>query len=49
VGTAKFPPDKAWSYDELVAFLPNAASFAHRKSPDQLKAIIQSRLATAPM
>jgi putative nucleotidyltransferase with HDIG domain len=49
LGYLAFPPDKAWSYDELVAFLPNPASFAHREAPDELKAIIQSRLAVAPM
>ncbi|MGA2738171.1 MAG: HDOD domain-containing protein [Bryobacteraceae bacterium] len=49
LGYVAFPPDKAWSYAELVAFLPNASSFAPGKSVEEFKAGIEKRLATAPM
>ena len=49
LGYVAFPPDKAWSYDELVAFLPNAASFADGKSQEEFKASVDQRVATFPM
>ncbi|HUE22391.1 MAG TPA: HDOD domain-containing protein [Bryobacteraceae bacterium] len=49
LGYVAFPPDKAWSYRELVAFLPNATSFAHGKSPEEFKAAIDARLSAAPV
>jgi hypothetical protein len=42
-----FPPEKNWSYGELVAFLPNASSFAGGKPPEEFKAAIDKRLAAA--
>ena len=49
LGYVAFPPDKAWSYGELIAFLPNASSFARGKSPEEFKAAIDKRLAAAPI
>ncbi|HXM41301.1 MAG TPA: HDOD domain-containing protein [Bryobacteraceae bacterium] len=49
LGYVAFPPEKRWSYGELVAFLPNASSFAHGKSPEEFKAAIDKRLAAAPV
>src|ERR1017187_5130397 len=49
LGYVAFPPDKAWTYAELVAFLPNASSFARGKSPEGFKAAIAKRLADAPI
>jgi len=49
LGYVAFPPDKAWSYAELIAFLPNATSFAHGKSLEEFKATIDTRLADAPI
>jgi putative nucleotidyltransferase with HDIG domain len=49
LGYLAFPPDKAWSYGELIAFLPNATSFARGKPPEEFKAAIDKRLAAAPI
>jgi HD-like signal output (HDOD) protein len=49
LGYVAFPPDKAWSFGELIASLPNATSFANGKSPEEFKAAIDKRLAAAPM
>jgi len=49
LGYVAFPPDKAWTYAELVAFLPNASSFARGKSPEEFKASIDKRMAAAPV
>jgi putative nucleotidyltransferase with HDIG domain len=49
LGYVAFPPEKAWSYGELIAFLPNASSFARGKSPEEFKAGIDKRLAAASM
>ena len=49
LGYVAFPRDKAWSYGELIAFLPNASSFARGKSPEGFKAAIAKRLADAPI
>ena len=49
LGYVAFPPAKAWSYGELIAFLPNASSFAGGKSPEGFKAAIAKRLADAPI
>jgi len=48
LGYLAFPPDKPLSYGELVAFLPNAPSFAHGKSQAEFKAAVDQRLAAAP-
>ncbi|HTT63601.1 MAG TPA: HDOD domain-containing protein [Bryobacteraceae bacterium] len=49
LGYVAFPPDKLWLYDELVAFLPNASSFARGRSQEELKAAVDERLAAAPI
>ena len=49
LGYLAFPPDKPWSYAELVAFLPNASLFARGKPPEEFKAVIAQRLAAAPI
>jgi putative nucleotidyltransferase with HDIG domain len=49
LGFLAFPPDKRWSYAELVAFLPKASSFARGKSLVEFKAMIEKRLAAAPI
>jgi len=47
LGYVAFPPENNWSYGELVAFLPNASSFAGGKPPEEFKAAIDKRLAAA--
>jgi putative nucleotidyltransferase with HDIG domain len=49
LGYVAFPPERAWSYAELIAFLPNASKFARGKSPAEFKAAIDQRLAAAPV
>jgi putative nucleotidyltransferase with HDIG domain len=49
LGYIAFPSEKDRSFDELVAFLPNSASFAHGKSRRQFKAAIDDRLSAAPI
>jgi putative nucleotidyltransferase with HDIG domain len=49
LGYVAFPPDKAWSFAELLAFLPNASSFGSGKSPEQFKAAIDGRLSAASL
>lgn len=49
LGYVAFSPDKEWSYADLVALLPNASSFARGKSLAEFKAVIDNRLAAAPM
>jgi len=49
LGYVAFPPERAWSFSELVAFLPNASSFARGKSPAEFKATLDQRLAAAPV
>jgi hypothetical protein len=49
LGYVAFPPDKEWSYADLVALLPNASSFARGKSCADFKAVIDNRLTAAPM
>ena len=49
LGYLAFPPDKPWSYAELVAFLPNASSFARGKPLEEFKAAIAQRLSAAPI
>ncbi|HLY18318.1 MAG TPA: HDOD domain-containing protein [Bryobacteraceae bacterium] len=44
-----FPADKAWTYGELIAFLPNAASFGRGKSAAEFQAAIGERLQAAPL
>lgn len=49
LGYIAFPPDRVWAYEELIAFLPNARSFARGKSPAQYKIEIDDRLTAAPV
>lgn len=49
LGYAAFSPDKHWSYDELIAFLPNARSSWLGGSPEAARAELDRRLASAPM
>jgi len=49
LGYVAFPPERDWSYSELVALLPNAPSFARGKSPVEFKAGIDERLAAVPL
>jgi putative nucleotidyltransferase with HDIG domain len=48
LGYVAFPPDKAWSYTELIAFLPNASSFGRGK-PEEFQVSIAKRLSAAPI
>ena len=48
LGYVAFPPDKPWSYPELIAFLPNASSFGRGK-PEEFQASIAKRLSAAPI
>jgi hypothetical protein len=45
LGYAAFSPDKAWQYEELIAFLPNSRSSWLLDSADAAKAEIDARLA----
>ncbi len=49
LGYVAFPRDKAWSWEELTAFLPNASSFAGGRPPGAFKAAIDERLTAAPV
>jgi len=49
LGYVAFPPDRNWTYEELVAFLPNPGQFAHGTSAGQFKAKIEQRLSEAPV
>jgi len=49
LGYAAFSPDKVWPYDELIAFIPDAASSWLGESPEEAKAELDARLATAPI
>jgi putative nucleotidyltransferase with HDIG domain len=45
LGYVAFPPEKAWTYPELLALLPNGTSFGRGKSPAEFKAAIDEHLA----
>ena len=49
LGYVAFPPERPWSYEELLAFLPNSASFGRGKSSAEFKAAIDERLRAAPI
>jgi HD-like signal output (HDOD) protein len=49
LGYAAFSPNKAWSWEELIAFLPNAASAWFGGSAETAAAEIESRLASVPL
>jgi putative nucleotidyltransferase with HDIG domain len=45
LGYVAFPPERAWTYRELLALLPNGTSFGRGKSPEEFKAAIDEHLA----
>ena len=47
LGYAAFSPDKAWSYEDLIAFVPNVKSSWLGQSPENAAAEIAARLASA--
>ena len=49
LGYAAFSPDKAWTYDELIAFLPNAKSSWLGTSPEAAQNELNRRLAAASL
>jgi putative nucleotidyltransferase with HDIG domain len=48
LGYAAFSPDKAWTWEELMAFLPDARSSWLGESPEAAKTKLGSLLASAP-
>lgn len=48
LGYAAFSPKKAWGWEELVAFVPEAASAWFGGSPEAARAEIDGRLASVP-
>jgi hypothetical protein len=49
LGYAAFSPNRAWSWQELMPFLPNAGSAWFGSSPERAKSEIDDRLASAPL
>ena len=49
LGYVAFSPDRAWTYDELIAFLPNSGSSWVGTSAEGAKAQIETLLAGAPL
>jgi len=47
LGYVAFPPDKPWTYEELLDFLPNSERFACGRSAAQLQSSLNERLSTA--
>ena len=48
LGYAAFSPERQWSFEELITFLPRAGSSWLGESPETAKAEISKRLAAAP-
>jgi putative nucleotidyltransferase with HDIG domain len=48
LGYAAFSPNKDWPYEELMAFLPKAASARFGKSPEEVKEELDKRLTAVP-
>ena len=48
LGYAAFSPDKVWTWEELIAFLPNAGSSWLGESPEAAKEKLNGVLANAP-
>jgi putative nucleotidyltransferase with HDIG domain len=48
LGYAAFSPNKLWTWDELIAFLPNAGSSWLGESPEAAKAKLDTVLANTP-
>jgi HD-like signal output (HDOD) protein len=49
LGYGAFSPEKEWTCEALLAFIPNAGSSWIGESPEAAKAMINSRLASAPI
>jgi putative nucleotidyltransferase with HDIG domain len=49
LGYAAFSPDKAWAYEDLIAFLPNAEKSWLGQSPEAATGQLGLRLAEAPI
>ena len=49
LGYAAFAPDKPWTYEELIAFVPNAAASWFGESAEAARAQLCARLAAAPV
>jgi len=49
LGYVAFPRDRAWAFEELLAFLPNPKAFASGKSPEEFKAGVEERLKATPI
>jgi HD-like signal output (HDOD) protein len=47
LGYAAFSPDRAWAYEDLIAFVPHVKSSWLTESPEAAKAEIDARLASA--
>jgi putative nucleotidyltransferase with HDIG domain len=47
LGYAAFSPERKWTFDELIAFLPNVRSSWEGRSPESAKEEIEKRLASA--
>jgi putative nucleotidyltransferase with HDIG domain len=49
LGYAAFSPNRAWTWEQLMALLPNAGLAWFGESPEQAQQEIADRLATAPL
>lgn len=49
LGYAAFSPDRQWTFEALIAFLPNARNSWVGESPESAKAQIDALLAAAPL
>ena len=49
LGYAAFSPDHAWTYEELIAFVPNAGTCWLGESAEAAKQELDARLAAAPI
>lgn len=49
LGFAAFPQERPWSYEDLIACLPNGKSFAAGQSLQDFKASLNCRLSAAPV
>lgn len=48
-GYAAFSPDKPWTYEDLIAFIPNVSESWLGESAEAAKAEIETKLASAPL
>jgi len=49
LGYAAFSPNKPWSWEELMAFLPHSASAWFGRSSEEARAVIEERLVSVPL